>query len=544
MIGALLALAVATSVGSTQQAEPPRLIVVVSVDQMRADYITRYRSQLVDALRRLTHEGAVFTDAHQDHAVTHTAPGHASISTGVFPSRSGIVANEWWDRKANRRIYAVEDSDAAIVGHNAAPGRSPANLLQDALGDWLKRASPSSKVFSVGIKDRSAILMGGKSPDGVYWYDYDTGRLITSTYYRADYPEWVAAFNDSSLVNSYFAGGWQRLLPADAYYLSREDAFAAEADGVQTQFPHAFNGGAVSASYYRRLPYSPFGDQLIFEFAKKLITEEEVGADQVADLLFIAASAADYIGHDYGPFSHEAQDYYLRLDRMLGDFMRFLDGQVGAGNYTLVLTGDHGVLPMPEELARRGVKSRRVHTSELQNAIAPALRQAMSDAAISVQPSIQFVGGFVLYFPGTDMPPEKLRTMRGGFASSLAKAAFARDVFTYDELLAGEGSRPFFELFRRSFHADRAPDVTMLMHEYDLLSSASRGTSHGSAYPYDTHVPLIFWGPGIPAGTYDARVRSVDIAPTVSNLLGIVVPAGLDGRSLMWALKNKGEDRY
>ncbi len=534
MIGALLALAAVIGVAASQQPEPPRLVVVVSVDQMRADYFTRFNGQFVAGLRRLGRDGAVFTNVHQDHAVTATAPGHASISTGVFPARNGIVGNDWWDRTALRRTYAVEDAAAAIVGDTAAPGRSPANLLRETVGDWLKQASPASKVFSVGIKDRSTILMAGKKPDGAYWYQYDTGRLVTSTYYRDAYPEWVTKFNSSGLVDSFARDGWERLLPVDAYYLSREDAFPSEADGVETTFPHSLNGDPLSASYYQRLPSSPFGDQLIFEFAKVLVSAEDVGSDSATDLLFVAASAADYIGHQYGPYSQEVQDYYVRLDRMLGDFLSFLDERVGAGAYAVALTSDHGVLPMPEELARRGVESRRVGTPELQEAIVPVLSDAMSKADISVQPAIQFVGGLVVYFPGADVPADKQRAFRENLGQAISQAQFVREVFTYDELLEGEGNRPFVELYRRSFHPDRAPDVAILMQEYYLISAYPRGTSHETPYPYDSHIPLIFAGPGVKPGRHDARVRSVDIAPTLAEMLGIAPPADLDGRSLAW----------
>jgi hypothetical protein len=246
-------------------------------------------------------------------------------------------------------------------------------MQRDALGDWLKRDSRESKVFSVTLKDRSAITIGGDRPDGVYWYDSDAGRFITSEYYRETVPDWVREFNDAKLADEYATQEWTRLLPEEAYRASREDNFSFENDGIDVTFPHRFDITVEDAAdpadltrprypawYYNELKRTPFADELAFAFIERLIVNEQLGADDVPDILFAGASAADYIGHRYGPLSQEIQDYYRRLDQMLDEFPNFLDATIGEGRYALVLTSDHGVLPIPEELARQGMDAKRI----------------------------------------------------------------------------------------------------------------------------------------------------------------------------------------
>ena len=532
---------------------PPKLVVVISVDQMRADHLTRFASLFEGGLARLVGEGeeggggAVYTEAHHDHFFTSTAAGHATISTGVYPSRSGIVANSWWDRKERRNVYSVADPNAPIVGRAGLSGRSPANMMHDAVGDWLKRHSSGSKVYAVALKDRAAITMGGRRPDGVYWYDAETGRFVTSTYYRDSVPGWVRAFNDSALVDSYFTKEWTRLLPEEAYSASREDDFPEESDGVHITFPHRFDDlidssaerdweeeGSTpqprySVAYYDEVKWTPFGDELTFAFIERMIVTEEIGKDDVPDLLFVGASSADYIGHRYGPFSQEVQDYYLRLDRMLDKFLDFLNETVGEGRYAVVLTADHGVLPLPEYLAREGVDARRIGRLERQEIIIGPLTEVLEELGILEQ--LRGVSaspyGLVMRFR-EEVPMYTEIRARRAIASRLRESEYVADAFAYDDVLEPSDD-PFRRQYLRSFHPDRAPDVIIRYKEHYLYRMESGGTTHETPYRYDTHVPLVFWGPGIPAGRYDRRVQTVDIAPTVAALLGVEAPDDLDG---------------
>ena len=494
----------------------------------------------------------MYSEAYHDHFYTSTAAGHATIATGVYPSRNGIVSNSWWDRKKREWLYAVADPESPVVGRATLEGRSPANMTHDALGDWLKRGSPTSKVFSVTLKDRASITLGGQRPDDVYWYDSATGRYITSTYYRDTMPGWVRAFNDSAFADSYFTKPWTRILPEEEYTASREDAFVAETDGVLISFPHRFadridttagwNPGDASlgtrypAAYYDELKRTPFADELTFAFVKRMVVSEEIGQDDVVDLLFVGASAADYIGHRYGPMSQEIEDYYLRLDRMLAGFFGFLDETVGKGRYAVAFSSDHGVMELPEELARQEVDARRIGRPERQEIFIPRLTEVLDEMdlledlrGVSVTPY-----GLVMRFGG-DVPAHRVIETRRAAAAKLRESEYVADAFAYDDVFEPSDD-PYRAVYRRSFHPNRAVDVVVRYKEH-YLYRMDAGTTHETPYSYDAHVPLVFWAPGISAGWYDRRVRTVDIAPTVAALLGVDAPGDVDGVVLAETLR-------
>ena len=514
------------------KSRPPRLVVVVSVDQMRADYMIRFADLFNGGLARMNRDGIVFTDAHHGHAVTSTGAGHASISTGVYPHRSGIVDNSWWDREAKRSVYVTEDT-VSILGISGAPGSSPANLLCETVGDWLKQQSPDAKVFSVALKDRASILMAGHEADAAYWY-YDTeGVFVTSSYYMSAYPDWVTTFNTSGIVDTFLETGWARLLDETAYSISREDNFPNEMDGKNTTFPHLFSTPTPGPEYYSELYQTPFGDELAFSFARDLVFHEGLGADAIPDLLFIGASAGDGVGHAYGPFSQEVQDYYLRMDLMLQSFFEFLDEEVGSNEYIIVLTADHGVLPMPEELRRHGIDAGRFDPQ-------PLIRQQVEKTSdkLGIETRLRFANGLYLDIRERNGQNITRQQVRKAIADDLRDLDLVEDVFTFDELVDPQTpDRPFFQQYSRSFYPDRAPDLMLRYKEYYLPIRQTTSTSHGSPYEYDTHVPLIFLDPVRRAARHDTRVYAVDIAPTLASLLNIVVPEELDGKKLQEVLQ-------
>lgn len=526
----------------TAPLEAPRLVLVLVVDQMRADYLDRFADRLTGGFARLVENGAVFTDAHHDYAATETAPGHASIVTGLYPSHHGLVRNDWYDRRRAKKVYSVEDETAPIVDNPAAAGRSPANLTATTVGDWLKRRSPRSQVFSVAIKDRSAIAMGGKRPDGAYWYDKTNGHFVTSRYYRSAYPDWVSQWNAGEPAAAYHGRDWERLFPEETYRASREDDFPPESDGSSTTFPHWIGASEASGGwphYYGKvLLRSPFADELTLRFARRLIEHEQLGADPTPDLLFLGLSAADYVGHAYGPYSQEVEDYYLRLDRQLDSLFTWLDHRVGRAEYAVVLTADHGVMPMPEELARRGVPAARVMRRSLEARAQSVLDSATARSTVTNGPSpaVHGLGGLVLAWPRPTSDRERAEAHRR-VAEALRELPAVVEAYAYEELLgddAGRGrgrSRPYLEAFRRSFTPTRSSDIVWLPAEHTLITNRSTETSHGTPYAYDTHVPLVFMGPGI-AHRRDARPVSITtVAPTLAALLGLDARSGLDGEA-------------
>jgi predicted AlkP superfamily pyrophosphatase or phosphodiesterase len=525
--------------------KPPKLVVVLVVDQMRADYLNRFGGYFTGGLARLLDSGAVFTDAHQDHAATVTAVGHATIATGAFPSSHGIVGNDFFDRAENREVYSASDSSAPLLGAPNAPGRSPQRLMRDALGDWLKLSSPESKVYSVAIKDRSAIMMAGHRADGAYWYHAPQKGLVTSTYYQQEYPAWVNSFNNSGILESYFRHGWWKLMPEEVYLASREDSFPAERGIQQFTFPYVYtelfadSTGLPSPEYYEGILYSPFGDAFVFEFAKAIVVNEQLGEDDTPDILFIGASSADYVGHDWGPLSHEVQDYYLQLDQYLDSLFVFLDSSIGRGNYLFALSADHGVSFTPEELARRGFDARRIGGWERREMLVRAVEGATRALGIDIAPNVRYMGGLFVSFPESVTVP--LTDVHEAIADSLRTLDIVADAYTFGELSADTTwHRPYLDAFQRSFYPTRIADVLIRFKEHYVTSSSS--ATHGSAYRYDTHVPIILVGPNVTPGRYTDRVRTVDIAPTLALLLGLETPSEVDGH-VLWSALPLGQAR-
>lgn len=521
-----------------------RLVVTIVVDQMRADHLTRFAKAYRYGFARLLENGAVFTDAHHDHAQTVTGAGHATISTGSFPAHHGIVNNDWFDRKTERKTYCCEDQQAPLLGYpdeKASEGRSPRQLLVSTLGDWLKAASPNSKVFGVARKDRAAILSTGPKADGAYWYNSDDGNLITSEYYTKSYPGWVNAFNQSGMVNRYFESGWHKRLQDETVYqqLAREDDFKGERTG-HTTFPHLLNEESQKPdkAYYNALQETPFCEEVILEFAREMVRNENLGADDNIDLLFVGCSAADAIGHDYGPYSQEALDYYIRLDEYLGEFLEFLDKQVGAGNYVVMLSSDHGVLPLPEELIRQGLPAKRIAEKES----AKMFDQTLKDIARTTGVSDKLLlrkrgGGLFLNYATAEQKGISAEELDQIFIDKFKSTELIEEIYTKEELLNGsDKNQEYLGRFQRSYHPDRCGDLMMQGKEYYLVRD-DHGTTHGSTYDYDSHVPLLFWGPGIKPAKHDEKVRTVDIAPTLAEILKIPPIEKIDGTSLLNFIK-------
>ena len=360
----------------SRQKEPrkPALVLALIVDQMRADYLTRFEDLFSDGgFRLLMHRGAYFTNCNYIYVPTYTAPGHSTFLSGILPRRSGIVGNEWFDRKSRERVYCVEDSAVEAVGTTAsspAGKMSPVNFHGLTIGDELLAHSPSSKAIAIAIKDRASILPGGKQRSGTYWFDPVSGNWITSTYYRAQLPEWVQEFNLREQPLSLLGNTWKKFFASDtAYNRSSEDDAAGEGTlfgESRPVFPHVIYDPAASpstAQYLERhgrfapiLP-TPFGDSLTVEFAKAAIVGESLGQRGVTDLLSVSFSSLDYCGHTFGPNSQEVEDLVVRLDRQIAELLRFVNDRVGLENVIVVLTADHGVAPLPEQ--RKEVPRRR-----------------------------------------------------------------------------------------------------------------------------------------------------------------------------------------
>ncbi len=502
---------------TAQESTPPRLVVVVVVDQLPQPLLAEYDSLFTGGFRRILDRGFRFTQASHAYAQTHTAAGHATVATGVVPARHGVVANGWREKEERDwvGVNAVGDSTVRIVGVPWAEGRSPANLLREGFADWLTAADARSRVVTVGAKDRSAIGLAARVRGHVYWINTFEGSWVTSTYYRDKNPEWLDRFNEDVMPTFFTDSVWTSAVPPEWAPLSRRDTVSYEGDGVNTFFPHRYLAEAdldEEGAHRFWVGGTPAFDAATLAMAAFAAEELELGQDDVPDYLGVSLSQTDIVGHGYGPHSREQLDNLLRLDGELGGFLDGLDELVGEGQWALAFTSDHGALPMPEHLAEEGVSARRTTTAELQEMIVAARTAERAGPP--------------------EGAPERV-------AEALEPFPLAVQVFTGRDLTEGEPADSFWTLYARAYYPGRAlgyfGDMGVLVRfpERVIPTTRTTGTDHRSGYWYDRHVPLVFLGPGIEPGVSDAPVRAVDIAPTLASLLDLGVPDDLDGRVIL-----------
>ena len=531
--------AVAIEVGIAGPArceETARLILVLVVDQLPRD---RVDADLPGGLGRLVREGRVYTEATLDHAMTETCPGHATILTGRHPGHTGIPGNRFLDLEEGKAVYCVADSVAAARVLGGEEGRSPKNLRTSTLGDWMKSANPASRVFSVSGKDRAAITLAGHSPDVAYWF-HPVGEVgfTTSGYYLDRLPHWVRAFNGRTPPEDGFLAGvppnWNHIAD-EGGSPQRPDDFSGESERFGRSSGHPLRDEDLE-EFAARLVASPFLDEASLDFATALVREERLGRGSSPDLLAVSFSAMDYVGHLYGPYSHESRDALRRLDLAIGRFLDFLERELGPGAVLVVLTSDHGVLPLPEWLEQTGgnrcpVKGGRVGLRRLGLRLMAKLHWEFS-------PLFSFPRPWVI-FAGFQLGVDRSLARRHGVAVEDVIAATRRileaepaiaKVWTPEEIERGENE--FARLYRNSFDRERSGDLVVQIAPTCLISPFDEGTTHGTPYLYDRAIPLIFWGAGIEGGRMPGPAKTVDIAPTLARRLGIAPPSALDGQPL------------
>ncbi|HJS73909.1 MAG TPA: alkaline phosphatase family protein [Vicinamibacteria bacterium] len=502
------------------ETERPKLVLFLSIDQGRAEYLARFRPVLEGGLLFLLERGVVFTETHHAHANTITAPGHASLSTGRFPSHTGIVGNDWYDRSEGREVYCIEDSDAPVLVPSgtrpASLGRSPRRLVGTTLGDWLKEHERASKVFSIAGKDRSAVLMAGKKADAAYWFDGKTGQWLSSRYYMEEYPAWVWEFQERRLADGYFGRTWEALPIPEALLASMqiEPAGAGARDGG---IPRVIGHGVLAedAGFYHALFETPFLESYLLAFAESLVREEGLGMDEATDVLAIGFSSVDSVGHDYGPNSREVLDAIVRLDRELGSFLRFLDRTIGLDKVAISLSADHGVAPLPEYQSRHDLPGGRIARTTLA-CVARAGRPEWFAAP--------------LYFDTKALAKEKIEREEAEkiVSAEIAACPGVARVFTRSAIeSAKQEDDSTLVRFTRAYYPDRSPDF-FVQFEEGLIDDPA-GTTHGSPYRYDTHVPGIIVFPGVAPASVGTPIETVDLPVTLALLLGLDPPKDVDG---------------
>lgn len=497
---------------------PPPLVVHLTVDQLLPAYFDRWGDQLTGGLARLAREGAFFTRAYQDHAITETAPGHASTLSGRFPRSTGIVRN----------AAGVQDPQAPLIGGDGGWGASPFRFRGGTLIDWMRRADPRSRALSVSRKDRGAILPLGRAKQQVFWYDY-AGRFTTSDYYADTLPTWVTRFNERRLPARMAGEAWTPLLSRDAY--PEPDSVPAEGAGRGFLFPHVLPKDPDEAA--RAIAEFPWMDRMTLDLALEGVRETGLGAGPQTDLLAVSLSTMDAVGHRFGPDSREAHDHFLRLDRMLGEFLDSL-AVLRPEGFVVSLTADHGVASFPE-VRPGGAAGAAMHLDRepLRAWLAGALgMHDLDSTAVVFADELVLVDrdAFARAGPVAD-------TLLAGFvAFARTQPGVMRAWLRSDLARADTASDPIAARWARMLPPDE-PVGAVITLEPGWVWGRADYAQHGSPHDYDAHVPLILWGAPFRPGRYDGVARVVDLAPTLAEVIGVEPTEPLDGRVLTEALR-------
>jgi predicted AlkP superfamily pyrophosphatase or phosphodiesterase len=517
--------------------ERPRLIVLIVVDQMRGDYVNRFREELgTGGFLRLAREGADFANAHYPYAATQTCAGHATVATGSTPSMHGMIGNFWRDRATGKPVTCVEDPASPILGGGGKGGASPHFMRTSTLGDELVMAlgSARSRVVAVSVKDRSAITLGGRL-GAAYWWNESAGGFTTSQFYRSELPAWLVSHNVTKPLERFRGAVWDRALPEARYRrLGPDDvAFEKSMPFLGRTFPHKMPGaGASDADLARAVIESPFGNQLVVDVARAALSGEGLGQPGHTDLLALSLSSTDIVGHDFGPDSHEVLDALVRTDRMIADLLADIDRKVGLANTVVALTADHGVAMVPEAATARKFPAGRINPDDLVKAAKTAL-----DAQFGAD---DWVTGFAV--PGLFLNRARLLTRKVPLEQAERVAAAALHshpgvafTFTHEDLARGiAGGGQVGRAVLEGFDPERSGDVIVVQRPYYYLYMRPDGdaTMHGTPYAYDTHVPLYVRGPGVKPGQRARAVSPAELAPTLAYLLRIAAPSGSTGSLL------------
>lgn len=517
--------------------ERPKLVIGIVVDQMRQEYLYRFYDKFGErGFRRLMNDGFMLKNAHYNYMPTVTGPGHASVYTGSTPAIHGIIGNEFYDKKTKKFVNCVEDASQKAVGTTSGEGDvSPWRLLSSTVTDELKLfTQKKSKVIGISSKDRGAVMPAGHLADAAYWYDGKSGKYISSTFYMTKLPDWLTKFNDQNLPEKYLSQDWNTLLPINQYVESGPDDTPYErrfSGQEKSTFPYKTSQLRVKGSY-EFLSNTPFADDYLTELAKAVIINEQMGKHDVTDFLCISFSATDAVGHRTGPNSVEVEDVYLRLDKNIEDLLAHLDKEVGPKNYTIFLTADHAVADVPQYLKDSRMPAGYFSDGDL---------KAKLDEYLNVYyPGKNYVenisnGQIFLNHDAFNQDPKS-----GGIDKIVVTELIGRFLMTIDGVANyyneatirdgdyNEGGTKGFVI--RGYNSRRSGDIVFGLEPGWFEAVSVQGTTHGTAYTYDTHVPVLFYGKGIKQGSSVRYHPITDIAPTVSMLLRIKFPSGCTGQ--------------
>lgn len=518
------------------QQQQPKLVVGIVVDQMCYDYLYRFHDQFgANGFRKLMEKGTHFRNVTYNYVPTFTGPGHASVYTGTTPANHGIIANDWFHRPYGREVNCVEDTTVKAVGNDSQDGLcSPHFLRANTITDQLKLTYPKGKVISVSVKDRSAILPGGHLSDGSYWYDYFSGKFITSTYFMKELPGWATQFGAEKPIDNYLNQSWELLRPAETYTYGNQDQSPYEqlvGGKTSPTFPYDFRS-LPRANQLETFTLLPFANTYLADFAIAALRGEQLGADDETDMLTISFSTPDIAGHAFGPYSLEMEDMYLRLDQEIARLLSTLDKEVGKNNYVIFLTADHAVVPVPQFLTDHQLPGGYVFLDTLLTKLrAASIAEFQTDI-------IDRIDNNNVY-----LKPEFLQTEMAGMCIDFVQRHIqqwegVKAVYTEAQLMSAASGDIWMEMVRKGFDRERNGEVIFILQPGYLPKSADserarKGTSHGSAFNYDTHVPVLFYGAGVPAQEVFTPYEIVDIAATLVHVLQVQRPNAMTGKPMV-----------
>jgi predicted AlkP superfamily pyrophosphatase or phosphodiesterase len=532
----LLFITTSTVTFSQRTTPRPKLVVGIVVDQMRWDYLYRYYDRYDNngGFKRMMGQGFSCENTMIPYAPTVTACGHSTIYTGSVPAITGITGNAWWDRNLQKSVYCTEDNTVNTVGSNTAAGKqSPRNMFTTTICDEMRLATNfKSKVIGVAIKDRGGILPAGHSANAAYWYDNANGNWISSSYYMKELPAWVNQYNAQKLPDNYYKSGWALLYPESTYIQSSADVKSYEAKPFGTKFPYDLK--AYIGKDYGKISTTPMGNTITTEFAKASIINEQLGEDNYTDFLAISYSSPDYIGHSFGPNSIESEDCFLRLDKELGSFLDFLDKKIGKDQYTVFLSADHGVAHIPEFMQENKLPAGRIYMSEVEKMLNKTLNEKYGIKNVIVS---DYNYQLHLNHPALDSAKIDKEDLIDWIVDYMSAEPGVERAFSLEEL----NEVPLPEAIRialnNGYYPSRNGDIQLIFKPNYIDAWSSTGTTHGLWNPYDSHIPLLWYGWGIKQGKSNREVYMTDIAPTLAALLKIQMPNGSIGKVIEEVLK-------
>lgn len=518
----------------------PKLVVGIVIDQMRYDYLTRFADKYgEDGFKRILKGGFSLENAHYNYIPTYTAVGHTSIYTGTTPVNHGIISNNWYDKFLKKTIYCVDDSTYKTIGNDGTGGeKSPYRMLTTTVTDQLRLAqNMKGKTIGIAIKDRSSILPAGHTANAAYWYDGGAqGTWISSSFYMDKLPKWVNDFNASGKADEYLSKPWETLYDISTYTESIADdnifegLFKGEEKPV---FPHNIPELRSKNNNYSLLKEIPAGNSFTADFAKAAIIAEKLGKSDATDFLAVSFSSPDYVGHQYGVAAIETQDTYLRLDKDLADFFTFLDTEVGKDNYTLFLTADHAAVQTPAYLQSLKIPANYFASRKFKTFVNEITKKHFNSEEL-----VENISNFQIF-----LNKEKIASLK--LDATIIAAKIAEEAINFDGIYKSVTAKTLqtttfttgiLNSLQNGYNQKFSGDV-LLVPTPSTISMGRTGTTHGSGYSYDTHIPIIFYGNGIKQGASKKKYDITDIAPTIANFLQIEFPNGSTGRIIYEALE-------